>query len=79
MGCRTLAQDHQYYANSGAVSVYGADQEAVMFYERNPEQDSDRSANAEITRAQLSIRWARLRESMRHWYRWLARGEPAGR
>jgi len=42
-----------------------------MFYPPNPEQDRDRYTNSEITRAQLGIRWAKLRESIRHWYQWL--------
>ena len=50
-----------------------------MFYPPNPEHDRDRSANSEITRAQLGIQWARLRESIRHWYRWLTRRKPAER
>jgi hypothetical protein len=79
MGCRTLAPDHQYHTSNGAVSVYGADQEAVMFYPSNPEHDRDRYANAEITRAQLSIQMARLRETIRHWYRWLTQRKPAER
>jgi hypothetical protein len=40
----------------------------------NPEHDSDRRANAQITRAQLRIQGAKLRTSVRHWYQWL-RGE----
>ena len=40
----------------------------------NPQGDRDRRANAELTRAQLRVRGAKLRASARHWYRWL-RGE----
>jgi hypothetical protein len=79
MGCRTLTPDHQYYLSNRAVSAYGADQEAVMFYPRNPEHDRDRSANAEITHAQLGIQIARLRESVRHWCRWFTQRKPAER
>jgi hypothetical protein len=50
-----------------------------MFYPLNPEQDRDRYANAEITRVQLGIQWARLSDSIRHWHRWLARRKPAER
>jgi len=46
-----------------------------MFEQPNPQQDRDRYTNAAITRAQLRIQTARLRESIRHWYRWLVRGE----
>ena len=45
-----------------------------MFEQPNPQRDRDRRTNAEITRAQLRIQRAKLRESLRHWYRWL-RGE----
>ena len=74
-----MTVSHQYYASNGAVSAYGTDQEAVMFYPPNPEQDRDRSTNAQITRAQLGIQSARLRESIRHWYQWLTRRKPAER
>jgi hypothetical protein len=40
----------------------------------NPQGDSDRRANAQITRDQFRIRGAKLRASVRHWSRWL-RGE----
>jgi hypothetical protein len=40
----------------------------------NPQGDRDRRANAELTRAQLRVRGAKLRAGARHWYRWL-RGE----
>jgi hypothetical protein len=40
-----------------------------MFYPPNPEQGRDRRANSEITRAQLGIQMAKLRESIRPWYR----------
>jgi hypothetical protein len=40
----------------------------------NPQGDRDRRANAQITRAQLRVQGAKLRASVRHWYRWL-RGE----
>jgi hypothetical protein len=50
-----------------------------MFYPPNPEQDRDRRSNSEITRAQLGIQMAKLRESMRRWYRWLTGRKPAER
>ena len=58
-----------------AVTADGADQEAVMFGPSlNPQGDRDRRANAQITRAQLRVQGAKLRASVRHWYRRL-RGE----
>ena len=45
----------------------------------NPENDYARRVNAEITRAQLGIQMAKLRKSMRHWYRWLTGRTPAER
>jgi hypothetical protein len=46
----------------------------IPYQSPNPQRDRDRRANAEITRAQLRIQGAKLRASVRHWYRWL-RGE----
>jgi len=46
----------------------------IPYQPPNPERDRDRRANAQITRAQLRIQGAKLRASVRHWYRWL-RGE----
>jgi hypothetical protein len=40
----------------------------------NPQGDRDRRANAQITRAQLRVQGAKMRASVRHWYRRL-RGE----
>ena len=43
----------------------------------NPQGDRDRYENSKITRAQLGVQMAKLRESIRHWYRWLTRRKPA--
>jgi len=37
----------------------------------NPQGDRDRRANAQLTRDQLRVQGAKLRASVRHWYRWL--------
>ena len=44
-----------------------------MFAPREPKRKSDRQANAEITREQLRVQGARMRESIRTWYQRLAR------
>ena len=50
-----------------------------MYEQPNPQRDRDRYTNAAITRAQLRIQTDKLRESIRHWYRWLTRRKPAER
>jgi hypothetical protein len=51
----------------------------MIYLPPNPEHDRDRRANSEITRAQLGIQMAKLRESIPHWYRWLTGRTPAER
>lgn len=50
-----------------------------MFGQPNPQRDRDRFTNAAITRAQLRAQWAKLRESIPHWYRRFTGQKPAGR
>jgi hypothetical protein len=64
---------------NNAVRAYGADQEAVMFVQRNSKRNRDRDTNAEITREQLGVQEAKLRENIRHWYRWLTRRKSTER
>src|SRR4029077_17961699 len=45
----------------------------------NPQRSRDRRENAAITRAQLRIQGARVRENIRHWYRRLMGRGPAER
>jgi hypothetical protein len=63
---------------------------AVMFGSQTPQQDfrqaeqasRDQYARLEgiaSRRAQLGIQRPKLRESIRHWYRWLTRRKPAER
>lgn len=51
----------------------------MVYLPPNPEQDRDRRANAEITRAQLGIRMAKSRESICRWYRRLTGRTPTER
>ena len=50
-----------------------------MFVQRNSKRNRDRYTNAEITREQLGVQGAKLRESIHHWYRWLTRRKSAER
>jgi hypothetical protein len=50
-----------------------------MFPQRNSKRNRDRYTNAEITRAQLGVQAAKLRESIRHWYQRLTRRKSADR
>jgi len=45
----------------------------------NPQRNRDRRENAAITRAQLRIQGAKLRENISHWYRRLMGRGPAER
>ncbi len=51
----------------------------MIYLPPNPENDRARRVNAEITRAQLGIKMARLRESTRHWCRRVTGRAPAER
>ena len=79
MGCR----DGEIISTTPAatpVRAYGADQEAVMYNAfRNSKRNRDRDTNAELTREQLGVQEAKLRESIRHWYRRLTRRKSAER
>jgi hypothetical protein len=44
-----------------------------MFAQREPKRKSDRQANAELTREELRLQGARMRESLRTWYQRLTR------
>ena len=46
---------------------------------RNSKRNRDRDTNAELTREQLGVQEAKLRESIRHWYRRLTRRKSAER
>jgi hypothetical protein len=70
------------------VTAYGADQEAVLFQPPMPQHDMrqaeqasrERYARAErnaARNAELGIQKPRMRESIRHWFRWLTRRKPA--
>ena len=50
-----------------------------MFVQRNSKRNRDRETNAEITREQLGVQEAKLRENIRHWYRWLTRRKSTER
>jgi hypothetical protein len=66
--------------SSDAVRAYDADQEAVMYNAfRNSKRNRDRDTNAELTREQLGVQEAKLRENIRHWYRRLTRRKSAER
>jgi hypothetical protein len=68
---------------------FGEDQEAVLFpgtpqrdfrqAEQASRDEHARMENAAARRAQLGIQRPKLRESIRHWYRWLTRRKPAER
>jgi hypothetical protein len=66
-------------ASSSPAILVRPPQEAVMFEPSNPQRDHDRYENSKITRAQLGIQMAKLRVSIRHWYRRLTGREPAER
>jgi len=48
-----------------------------VFEPLDPQRNRDRRTNAAITRAQLRIQGVKLRENIRHWYRWLMGRGPA--
>jgi hypothetical protein len=47
-----------------------------MIVPGDPKRDRDRYASAQITRAQLRVRGAKLRASIRHWYQRLTGRKP---